>query len=183
MVFLLQKTYVCFFFFFTFLPTFLAEQMSGKNVFLKMSRNPGQEKSWARSSCKPLQKTDTQFITTTRAPPTPDPKMRRRLRRRPIFGVVVMNFESVFWKGLQKLPAQLFLGMDFLLTFSFDFLFLPFFSSNKLSKPIQQNYQTRQKIIKNCMAFHTVRRSIMVAPPKKSTRKSAKMLGICTKSH
>ena len=32
-----------------------------------------------------------------------------RSARRPIFGVVVLNFESVFWKGLQELLAQFFL--------------------------------------------------------------------------
>merc|ERR1712115_126875 len=64
----------------------------------KPRKNPGQKKSWARSSRKFLQKTNTKFKTTTRAPSAPAPKMGRRLRRRPIFGVVVMNFELVFLK-------------------------------------------------------------------------------------
>ena len=57
--------------------------------------------------------------------------------RRPIFGasargasVVVLNFVSVFCKGLQELLAQLFFGLDVFLTFSFDF-FSTFFPSKK----------------------------------------------------
>ena len=94
----------------TVLPTFLAEKMSGKNVEKEMSRNPGQEKSWARSSCKPFQKTDSKFITTT-------PKMGRSAVGAP---VVVMNFVLVFCRNFLELLAQLFVWPGFCLDFFLD---------------------------------------------------------------
>ena len=101
----------------------------------KPRKNPGQKKSWARSSRKFLQKTNSKFITTTQ-------KMGRRRRRRPIFGrsavgapVVVMNFVSVFCKGLQELLAQLFSWPGFL-DFFFSTFFPDIFSAKKVGKTV-----------------------------------------------
>ena len=86
----------------------------------KPRKNPGQKKSWARSSRKFLQKTNSKFITTT-------PKMGRRRRRRPIFGagaegarVVVLNFVLVFCGNFLELLAQLFFWPGFFLDFFLD---------------------------------------------------------------
>ena len=95
-------------------PCFLLQKTRQKAVEKKKPRkNPGQKKSWARSSRKFLQKTNSKFITTT-------PKMGRRRRRRPIFGagaegarVVVLNFVLVFCGNFLELLAQLFFGLDF----------------------------------------------------------------------
>ena len=57
--------------------------------------------------------------------------------------VVVLNFVSVFCKGLQELLAQLFFGLDFLLTFSFDF-FSTFFSIEKVVKTVQKSHQNHE---------------------------------------
>ena len=104
--------------------------MSKENVQKSRPRK-NLARSSARSSSKFLQKTDTKFKTTTLAP----------YGARPIFGVVVLNFESVFWRNLLEFLAELlaellakfFLGLDFL-TVSFD-IFSTFSSVKKLSKP------------------------------------------------
>ena len=83
----------------------------------KPRKNPGQKKSWARSSRKFLQKTNSKFITTT-------PKMGRRFNAAPFWGraplgarVVVLNFVLVFCRNFLELLAQFFFWPGFYLTF------------------------------------------------------------------
>ena len=97
-------------------PCFLLQKTRQKAVKKKVKKKSRPKKSWAGSSRKFFQQTNAKFITT--------PKMGRRFSAAPFLGraplgarVVVLNFVSVFCKGLQELLAQLFFGLGFFLTF------------------------------------------------------------------
>ena len=93
----------------------------------KVQKNPGQKKAGPEAPANPFKKP----IQNSKQQPQ---KWGGRFSARPIFGasaacgasVVVLNFVSVFCKGLQELLAQLFLAwicLDFFLRLFFDFFF------------------------------------------------------------
>ena len=110
---------------------YLAKNLS-KSRQEKVKKKSRPKKSWARSSRKFFQKAKSKFITTTpnmgrrfsaapffaRAPLGAHPQNAAALKRRPIFGSVVVNFEPVFWRNLLELLAELFLRRVFFLDFS-----------------------------------------------------------------
>ena len=95
-----------------------------------MSNTPGQEKTWPEAQPEAPANSYKKPIQNSKQQPQ---KWGGRFSARPIFGasaacgasVVVLNFVSVFCKGLQELLAQLFFGLDFFglfpSTFFFDF--------------------------------------------------------------